>query len=102
MREGVYRQMTAFREAFNSVIPLKYTKLFRAEEMDAVFCGHSSHYKEGWDVRTLMETCHPDHGFTVESQAVKWLFAIMAKYTAEERRDFVQFVTGSPKLPVGG
>ncbi|XP_055334897.1 E3 ubiquitin-protein ligase TRIP12-like [Paramacrobiotus metropolitanus] len=102
LREGVCRQMEAFRDAFNAIIPLKHIHLFRAEELDALFCGHGEHIQEGWDVRTLTESCHPDHGYTVDSQAVKWLFTVMAKYSAQERRDFVQFVTGSPKLPVGG
>ncbi|OQV21334.1 E3 ubiquitin-protein ligase TRIP12 [Hypsibius exemplaris] len=102
LREGVHRQMEAFREAFNSVIALKYIQIFRADEMDAVFCGHGEHLEEGWDIKTLTETCHPDHGFTMESQAVKWLFGIMSQYNSEERRNFIQFVTGSPKLPVGG
>jgi E3 ubiquitin-protein ligase TRIP12 len=26
----------------------------------------------------------------------------MSEFSAQERRDFLQFVTGSPKLPIGG
>lgn len=26
----------------------------------------------------------------------------MSEFTAEQRRDFLQFITGSPKLPIGG
>jgi len=36
------------------------------------------------------------------SRAVKFLVEILSKYEAEEQRLFLQFITGSPKLPVGG
>lgn len=37
-----------------------------------------------------------------DSRAVKILFEILSCYTQEEQRLFLQFVTGSPRLPVGG
>ena len=40
--------------------------------------------------------------FHVDSRAVKILFEILSCYTQEEQRLFLQFVTGSPRLPVGG
>ena len=36
------------------------------------------------------------------SRAVQFLFEILSSYDKDERRRFLQFVTGSPKLPVGG
>lgn len=36
------------------------------------------------------------------SRAVQFLFEILSSYGKDERRRFLQFVTGSPKLPVGG
>lgn len=57
---------------------------------------------ENWDTKTLSECCRPDHGFTIESRAIQFLFEVMSSYDAQERRKFVQFVTGSPRLPVGG
>ncbi|KAJ7381409.1 Ubiquitin-protein ligase [Desmophyllum pertusum] len=50
----------------------------------------------------LVESCRPDHGYTHDSRAVKILFEILSCYTQEEQRLFLQFVTGSPRLPVGG
>lgn len=43
-----------------------------------------------------------DHGFNVESPAIRDLLAIMSDYEAPSRRNFLQFITGSPKLPIGG
>lgn len=38
----------------------------------------------------------------MNSRAVKWLFDIMTNFDIDEQRAFLQFVTGSPRLPVGG
>jgi E3 ubiquitin-protein ligase TRIP12 len=43
-----------------------------------------------------------DHGFNVESRAIRDLIEIMSEYDAPSRRDYLQFITGSPKLPIGG
>ena len=97
--EGVTRQMDAFREGFEQVLPLAHLKLFYPEELDQLFCG-GAHCK--WDVKMLLECCHADHGYTLESRAIRFLFQILSEYDEEEQRKFLQFVTGSPRLPVGG
>ncbi|RWS30969.1 E3 ubiquitin-protein ligase TRIP12-like isoform X1 [Leptotrombidium deliense] len=97
--EGVSRQMDAFREGFESVFSTSQLQVFYPEEMEQLFCG-SSHSR--WDVKILMDCCHPDHGYTLESNAIKMLFQVMSSFNAEEQRKFLQFVTGSPRLPVGG
>uniref|UniRef100_V9IL08 E3 ubiquitin-protein ligase n=2 Tax=Apis cerana TaxID=7461 RepID=V9IL08_APICE len=99
--EGVFRQMEAFREGFESVFPPSQLRLFFPEELEAVFCGHAQSGGQ-WDVKTLSECCRTDHGYTPDSRAIRFLFEVMSKYNSEEQRQFVQFVTGSPRLPVGG
>jgi E3 ubiquitin-protein ligase TRIP12 len=36
------------------------------------------------------------------SPTVKYLLELMTEFNSEEQRQFLLFVTGSPKLPVGG
>lgn len=43
-----------------------------------------------------------DHGFNLDSKTVQNLLQVMSEYSPIERREFLQFVTGSPKLPIGG
>ena len=50
----------------------------------------------------LNEAIKADHGFNVESKAIRDLIEIMATYDTAGRRDFLQFITGSPRLPIGG
>ncbi|XP_058489380.1 E3 ubiquitin-protein ligase TRIP12 isoform X5 [Solea solea] len=99
LNEGVSRQFESFREGFESVFPLHHLQYFYPEELDQLLCGSKS---ETWDVKTLMECCRPDHGYTHDSRAVRFLFEVLSSFEAEQQRLFLQFVTGSPRLPVGG
>ncbi|XP_048588238.1 E3 ubiquitin-protein ligase TRIP12 isoform X2 [Nematostella vectensis] len=97
--EGVERQMQAFQEGFDSVFPLTNLKGFSADEMDQLLCGSVG---QKWEVKELVESCRPDHGYSHDSRAIKCLFEILSEYDADQQRLFLQFVTGSPRLPVGG
>ena len=55
-----------------------------------------------WDAQQLAEACKPDHGFNADSAAIRTLYEILASYGRDEQRQFLQFVTGCPRLPVGG
>lgn len=50
----------------------------------------------------LSESIKADHGFTVESRAIRDLIDIMSDYDLPTRREYLQFLSGSPKLPIGG
>ncbi|KAM4771356.1 E3 ubiquitin-protein ligase TRIP12 [Rhinophrynus dorsalis] len=99
LNEGVSRQFDSFRDGFESVFPLNHLQYFYPEELDQLLCGSKA---DPWDVKTLMECCRPDHGYTHDSRAVKFLFEILSSFDSEQQRLFLQFVTGSPRLPVGG
>ncbi|KAI1882670.1 hypothetical protein AGOR_G00237280 [Albula goreensis] len=99
LNEGVSRQFDSLREGFESVFPLHHLQYFYPEELDQLLCGSRT---EAWDVKTLMECCRPDHGYTHDSRAVRFLFEVLSGFNAEQQRLFLQFVTGSPRLPVGG
>ncbi|NXQ49153.1 TRIPC ligase, partial [Catharus fuscescens] len=96
LNEGVARQFDSFRDGFESVFPLSHLQYFYPEEL---LCGSKT---DTWDAKTLMECCRPDHGYTHDSRAVKYLFEILSSFDSEQQRLFLQFVTGSPRLPVGG
>lgn len=49
-----------------------------------------------------MDSVKADHGFNMDSKSVRNLLEIMSELSPPKRRDFLQFVTGSPKLPIGG
>uniref|UniRef100_A0A915I195 E3 ubiquitin-protein ligase n=1 Tax=Romanomermis culicivorax TaxID=13658 RepID=A0A915I195_ROMCU len=99
LRAGVSRQMEIMRDAFDTILPTKHLKLFLPEEMDQLFCGAKNDV-EPWDPQMLRQTIHPDHGMLNMEELLHTL--ILSEYDEQQRRLFLQFLTGSPRLPVGG
>ncbi|RAR05428.1 thyroid hormone receptor interactor 12 [Stemphylium lycopersici] len=95
---GVQRQANAFRDGFTEVFPYSALKAFTPDELVMLF-GRTD---EDWTLETLMDSIKADHGYNLDSKSVRNLLATMSEFDAQERRDFLQFITGSPKLPIGG
>uniref|UniRef100_A0A182NQL1 E3 ubiquitin-protein ligase n=1 Tax=Anopheles dirus TaxID=7168 RepID=A0A182NQL1_9DIPT len=104
LAEGVSRQFEALREGFDTVFPMNRLQMFYPEELENVFCGSGigGTVQQRWDVRMLTESCRTDHGFCQDSPAIQFFYDILATYNRDEQRLFLQFVTGSPRLPTGG
>lgn len=96
--KGVQRQAKALRDGFSKVFPISDLQAFSADELVMLF-GNSD---EDWSIETLSEALKADHGFNVESRAIRNLLEIMSEFDAPSRREYLQFITGSPKLPIGG
>ncbi|KAF0309964.1 E3 ubiquitin-protein ligase TRIP12 [Amphibalanus amphitrite] len=97
--EGVHKQMEAFREGFESVAPLDNLAMFQPEELDQLFCGTQDAL---WDRQSLAEAFRPDHGYTADSAPFRHLVTVLSELDPRQRRQFLSFATGSPRLPVGG
>lgn len=95
---GVRRQVEAFQNGFSQVFAYPTLKAFTPDELVMLF----GRVDEDWSIETLMDSVKADHGFNMDSKSVKNLLQTMSELTPVQRRDFLQFVTGSPKLPIGG
>jgi len=95
---GVQRQVDAFRAGFTQVFPYSALSAFTPDELVMLF----GRVEEDWSLETLMDSIKADHGFNMDSKSVKNLLQTMSELTMSERREFLQFTTGSPKLPIGG
>lgn len=95
---GVQRQVDHFRLGFSEVFPYTALKAFTPSELVMLF----GRVEEDWSIETLLDSIKADHGFNMDSKSVRNLLQTMSELSAPQRRDFLQFVTGSPKLPIGG
>ncbi|CAI7621911.1 unnamed protein product [Penicillium pancosmium] len=95
---GVRRQVDAFRSGFSLVFPYSSLRAFTPTELVMLF----GQAEEDWSIETLMDSIKADHGFNMDSKSVRNLLQTMSELDKQQRRDFLQFVTGSPKLPIGG
>ncbi|KAK4687050.1 E3 ubiquitin-protein ligase TRIP12, partial [Tremellales sp. Uapishka_1] len=95
---GVSQQAKAFQEGFSMIFPIQDLQIFSPEELGLLF-GNAD---EDWSQETLEQALKADHGYNSESRAVRNLIETMSSYDKDTRREFLQFVTGAPKLPIGG
>lgn len=95
---GVRHQVEAFRTGFSQVFPYSSLRAFTPSELVMLF----GQAEEDWSIETLMDSIKADHGFNMDSKSVRNLLQTMSELDNQQRRDFLQFVTGSPKLPIGG
>lgn len=98
VKAGITRQVEAFKSGFNQVFPIEHLQIFTEEELEHLLCGE----RDSWAFNELLDHIKFDHGYTVSSPPIVNLLEIIHKFDQEQRRAFLQFVTGAPRLPPGG
>ncbi|CAL4893978.1 unnamed protein product [Urochloa decumbens] len=98
VKSGITRQMEAFKSGFNEVFPLSKLQVFSEDELERLLCGE----QDTWDFGKLVDHIKFDHGYTSSSPPVINLLEIIQEFGSHQRRAFLQFITGSPRLPPGG
>jgi hypothetical protein len=103
MVDGVQPLLLAFRKAVFSVLPDAVAQLWTPAELAALLGAHSGATADQyWTMEHFNSHILAQHGYTQDSAPFVALLERMASFTIEERRGFLQFVTGAPSLPVGG
>eukprot|EP00339_Tiarina_fusa_P025807 CAMPEP_0117003470 /NCGR_PEP_ID=MMETSP0472-20121206/4774_1 /TAXON_ID=693140 ORGANISM="Tiarina fusus, Strain LIS" /NCGR_SAMPLE_ID=MMETSP0472 /ASSEMBLY_ACC=CAM_ASM_000603 /LENGTH=1404 /DNA_ID=CAMNT_0004704119 /DNA_START=206 /DNA_END=4423 /DNA_ORIENTATION=- len=99
---GVRMQMEAFRKGFQSVLPISSLCCFSVSELDAMLCGWTPNSKEYWETHAILDAIECDHQYNINSLPVQYFAAALNLLSDEEKRNFLFFLTGSPRLPIGG
>ena len=92
-------QASAFRKGLETLIPISALELFNGEEIEDLLCGQTG---SPWKMSDLQENINPAHGYSASSPVFSNLLITMSEFTQIEQKKFLQFITGSPRLPVGG
>lgn len=95
---GILHQTKAFMDGFSKVFPINALIIFSPQELVELF----GNAEEDWSYETLSSAIVANHGYSKESQAIKSLIEILYEFNIDEKRAFLQFLTGAPKLPIGG
>ncbi|KAJ1923223.1 Ubiquitin fusion degradation protein 4 [Tieghemiomyces parasiticus] len=98
LRDGVGAQAARFRQGFAKVFPVKRLACFTGGELSDLLGGAA----EDWNLTTLQANVKVDHGYCLTSPTVQNLLQVMHELSPADRRAFLKFITGSPKLPIGG
>lgn len=95
---GIAEQVKEFQLGFSMIFPIRDLGIFSPDEL-ALLCGNTD---EDWSKETLEQAIKADHGYNADSRSIRNLVDILSSFDSSERREFLQFMTGSPKLPIGG
>ncbi|XP_022767409.1 E3 ubiquitin-protein ligase UPL4-like isoform X2 [Durio zibethinus] len=98
IHSGIVRQVEAFKSGFNQVFAIKHLCIFTEEELERLLCGEC----DFWAFNEVLEHIKFDHGYTASSPPIINLLEIIQEFDYAQRRAFLQFVTGAPRLPPGG
>mmetsp|Transcript_89616 Transcript_89616/g.159100 ORF Transcript_89616/g.159100 Transcript_89616/m.159100 type:complete len:2405 (-) Transcript_89616:69-7283(-) len=96
---GIARQLEAFREGLNEVLPVECFDAFSAAELRDMICGEDT---VEWGERELLDHLHPSGGLTEHSPAYQHLVAVLLDMDQGNRSRFLDFVSSCPRLPPGG
>jgi hypothetical protein len=67
--------------------------------MELVVCGTRV---EIWTLEYLKENIVPLHGYSAGSQSFLNFLEVLSEFTEEQKREFLMFAIGAPRLPLGG
>lgn len=96
--QGVTSQIKSFITGFSEVFQYSSLLMLTPNELVSMFgC-----FEEDWRSETLYSYMKAEHGYRMDSSTIHDLISIMQDLDGKQRRKFTQFITGSPKLPLGG
>ena len=120
--DSVQPHVSAFLAGFAEVASVSGLRLFAASELSSLCSGDEQDKHGHWRADAIAASIKCEHGYSAMSpqvcsppRAVRWrvrgflsaaqilqLIEVMASLSPVARREFLQFLTGSPRLPVGG
>jgi E3 ubiquitin-protein ligase HUWE1 len=101
---SVQAQIDAFKNGFNDVIPLQYIRGFDDRELEQLIAGLPEIDVAKMKANTLYDSPYGDsYGYTAHDKQIEWFWKTLEKdFTKEEIGWFVQFVTGTSRIPLEG
>lgn len=96
MAEAIKPQIESFLEGFHQLIPQHLISIFDSKELELMISGLPD-----VDVNDLKQNTEY-HNYTVNDQQIKWFWEVMEQLEKSQKASFLQFVTGTSKVPLEG
>jgi len=103
--DGLAPAVAAFQRGFAYFAPAGTAALalLTVSEVSSLLCGAAPGQDAAlWTREALAGAVVAGHGYTMGSPQVTTLLEVLSELTPKERRLFLRFVTGAPRLPDGG
>jgi len=90
------KQIDAFLRGFHELVPRDMINIFDAAEIERLINGASR-----IDIDDLRANTNYE-GYSADNKQVEWLFETLKGFDEEMLGKFLQFITGSSNVPLGG
>ncbi|KAI3641107.1 hypothetical protein MIR68_000837 [Amoeboaphelidium protococcarum] len=97
---GIEQQLEAFRSGFCRVFDIRKLRIFSSAEIQSMWSQQK--WDGPWQKNVITDALKIDHGYSRDSEQVEWFVEIMHQFDQKQQSSFLQFITGAPKLPIGG
>ncbi|CAF3762631.1 unnamed protein product [Rotaria sp. Silwood1] len=95
--QRIATQMNAIKQGFQDVLPLDSIKMFDEKEVELLISGLGEINVNDWRTYTMYKS-----SYTPDNPVIQWFWKAIGSFNAEERTRFLQFVTGTSRLPMNG
>ncbi|KAJ1439350.1 hypothetical protein B484DRAFT_323607 [Ochromonadaceae sp. CCMP2298] len=96
MTAGIRAQIDSFLQGFYDLVPAELICIFSPAELELLICGLPDVHVEELQVNTDY------HQYKASDEVIVWFWEALTSFNREERASFLQFVTGTSKVPLGG
>jgi len=96
MANDIKEQIEAFLQGFHEIIPPHLIQIFDNKELELMISGLPD-----IDIPDLKENTEY-HNYTRETEVIRWFWEILGDLDRTHKAAFLQFVTGTSKVPIGG
>ena len=94
--DSIKLQIESLLKGFYDIIPQNLISIFNHRELELVISGMPTIDIKDWKNNTIYEN------YNEESNVIKFFWEIIESFDNDERAEFLQFVTGSAKVPLEG
>jgi len=96
MTGAIRKQLNAFLEGFYDIIPKRLISIFNEQELELLVSGLPN-----IDIEDLKSNTEY-HKYQLNSLQIQWFWRALRSFDQADRAKFLQFVTGTSKVPLQG
>ncbi|XP_055847251.1 E3 ubiquitin-protein ligase HUWE1 isoform X2 [Episyrphus balteatus] len=96
MSGSIRQQLNAFLEGFYDIIPKRLISIFNEQELELLISGLPN-----VDIEDLKQNTEY-HKYNSKSPQIQWFWRALRSFDQADRAKFLQFVTGTSKVPLQG
>ena len=96
MTEAIRPQIDAFLRGFNELIDSNVLRIFNEDELELLISGMPTIDIDDLRSNTIY------HNYHATDQNILWFWDALKSLSEEDKARFLQFVTGTSKVPLGG